>query len=484
VTSETTMGTRGPTRLFEIGINERLPASQFFLLGLQNVFGMTGMFVFPGILGRAFSLPAEQIAYLYGMTFIVCGIITILQSVLLLRLPIVQGPYAGSFAALLAVGHVPAGGLGAAYGSFFVASIIWCFLTIPIGGRSVIGIFARYLRAPIISGMVVMLIMIQIANVALPNWIGLRASPGFPFVNLLAGAVAVACIIAVMLWGGRLRRGAILIGLAAGTLCYAIAKPLSLAAVAAAPLFVTPQVFPFGFAVQPDLVIVFLLVLIPAGMGSMALYQTVADWGGERLTPGRMSEGIFGVALGSVVAGIFGGFSTIVYPDNIGMLRATRVGSRYATLAAGILLIVLGGFVKFDMLLVLVPLPVISAAATLLFGIVFMHGIHILAQVEWDDRRLIAAGLAFLVGLGGLFIAPDVMQAMPLMLQLLLQQPVISGGLTLVILHSLLCSMPPDSTLQEARSTPEPRPAASCARECKSRNWCQPAGWRRSAPAS
>jgi xanthine/uracil permease len=104
---------------------------------------------------------------------------------------------------------------------------------------------------------------------------------------------------------------------------------------------------------------------------------------------------------------------------------------------------------------------VISAAATLLFGIVFMHGIHILAQVEWDDRRLIAAGLAFLVGLGGLFIAPDVMQAMPLMLQLLLQQPVISGGLTLVILHSLLCSMPPDSTLQEARSTPEPRPAAS-----------------------
>src|SRR6201996_3494651 len=133
------------------------------------------------------------------------------------------------------------------------------------------------------------------------------------------------------------------------------------------------------------------------------------------------------------------------------MLPATRVGSRYATLAAGVLLIVLGGCVKFDMLLVLVPLPVISAAATLLFGIVFMHGVHILAQAEWDDRRLIAAGLAFLVGLGGLFIAPDVMQAMPLMLQLLLQQPVISGGLTLVILHSLLCTTrQPSSTLPAA----------------------------------
>jgi xanthine/uracil permease len=173
-------------------------------------------------------------------------------------------------------------------------------------------------------------------------------------------------------------------------------------------------------------------------MGSMALYQTVGDWGGETLTPGRMSGGIFGVALGSVVAGAFGGFSTIAYPDNVGMLRTTRIGSRFATLSAGLLLIVLGGCIKFDMLLVVVPLPVISAAATLLFGIVFMHGVHILAQVEWDDRRLIAAGLAFLVGLGGLFVTPDALHAMPLILQMVIQQPVISGGLTMVILHSLL----------------------------------------------
>ena len=66
------------------------------------------MFVFPGLLGRSFNLPPERIAYLYGMTFAVCGVITILQSVLLLRLPIIQGPYAGNFAALLAVGHLRA----------------------------------------------------------------------------------------------------------------------------------------------------------------------------------------------------------------------------------------------------------------------------------------------------------------------------------------------------------------------------------------
>jgi xanthine/uracil permease len=428
---------------FDVGINDRLPLGQLLMLGLQHVFGMTGMFVFPSLLGRSFNLPAERIAYLYGMSFVVCGLITVLQSVWLLRLPVVQGTYAGNFAALLAVGHMQSGGLGAAYGSFFVASLIWCFLSVPIRRLSFIGLFARFLRAPIISGIIVMLTIIQVADVALPNWIGVPSSPGFPLVNILGGLIAVAVLVGITVWGGRyLRRGAILIGLAAGTACYAILRPISFSLVASAPLLVAPQWFPFGFSVQPELVIVFLLVLIPAGMGSMAMYEMVGQWGNERLSAERMSQGIFAVAIGSVLAGIVGGFSTIVYPDNMGMLRTTRVGSRFATLAAGVILIALGGFIKFDMLLVLVPQAVVSAAATLLFGVVFMHGVQMLSKVEWDDRQFAAAGLAVLVGLGGLFVSPEVLQTMPLVAKLLVQQPVISGGLTLVTLHSLLCHAP------------------------------------------
>lgn len=436
-------GEAPPEKIFDIGIDQKLSYNQLLFLGVQNIFGMTGMFVFPGILGRSFNLAPDQIAYLYGMTFAVCGIVTILQSTLLLRLPIVQGPYAGSFASLLAVGHLQGGGLGVAYGSFFVAALIWCVLTVPIRGFSVIGLFARFLRAPIIAGMIVIFIMIQVTNVALPGWIGLPLSPGFPVVNFLAGAFAVAVLIAVSLWGGKFRRAAILIGLAAGTIGYAIFRPVSLATIANAPLLVTPQVFPFGFAVQIDLVIVFLLVLLPAGIGSMALYQMVGNWGGQMVSSARMSEGVFAIGLGGVLAGLVGGFSTIVYPDNIGMLRTTRVGSRYATLAAGVLLIVLGGCVKFDLLLVAVPLPVLSAVATLLFGIVLMHGVHILAKVEWDDRKFIAAGLSMMVALGGMFLSPEVLTQMPLLAKLLITQPVISGGVTLVVLHSLLCGAPP-----------------------------------------
>jgi xanthine/uracil permease len=424
---------------FDVGVHDRLPVLQLILLGLQNVFGMTGMFVFPALLGLAFKLAPFDIAYVYGMTFIACGVSTILQSILLLRLPIVQGPYAGSFGAILAIGHVTDAGLAAAYGSFFVAAVLWCLISIPIRGRSGIGLLARYLANPLISGMTVMLIIVQITSVSLPNWIGQASSAGFPVANLVSGAVAVAVIIVIMRWGSRLlRRGAILLGIALGTACFMLFQPISFAPVAAAPMLVEPRLFPFGFVVQTNLVLMFLLVLLAAGMGSMALYRTVADWGGEALPPERMAEGVFGAALGAVVAALFGGFSTIAYPDNIGMLRATRVGSRYATLAAGVVLILLGACVKFDMLLVLVPSPVISAVATLLFGVVFMHGVGMLADVEWDDRSLISAGFGFLVGLGGLFISPDTLKAMPLIVRLILQQPVISGGFTLLILHAAL----------------------------------------------
>jgi xanthine/uracil permease len=68
-----------------------------------------------------------------------------------------------------------------------------------------------------------------------------------------------------------------------------------------------------------------------------------------------------------------------------------------------------------------------------------MHGVQMLSKVDWDDRQRAAAGLAVLVGLGGLFLSPEVLQTMPLVAKLVVQQPVISGGFTLVLLHSLLC---------------------------------------------
>jgi xanthine/uracil permease len=204
------------------------------------------------------------------------------------------------------------------------------------------------------------------------------------------------------------------------------------------PWLVVPKFFPFGFSIRWDAVLVFVLALVPASIGSMALYHVVAGWGNEPITPMRMSEGCFAAAIGSALGAMLGTFSMQIYPDNVGLLRTTRVGSRYATFAAGLTLLVLGCCVKFDMLLVLVPVVVISAAATILFGIVMVHGIHLLHEVDWNDRNLVVGGSALMIGLGGLFVPPEALQKLPLLFQLILKQSAVTGGLTLFVLHWLL----------------------------------------------
>lgn len=425
--------------VFEVGIDEKVPFNQLVILAFQNIFGMTGMFVFPGLFGRAFQMSPEQIAYLYGMIFLVSGITTCFQAVGLLRLPIVQGPYVGSFIALMILGHLPGAGLDVAFGSFFVACLIWAALTIPIRGLSFVALFGRFFQAPMIAGVMVILTMMQIAVVSLPNWIGHPGTPGFMKINILVGFVAVVTFMAMTIYGGRwLRRAAILSGLILGTICYSLFIHISFAPVVSAPWLVTPKIFPFGFAVRLDAVLVFLVILVPASISTMPLYKVVATWGNQPISSIRMSEGCFGAALGSALGALVGTFSMFVYPDNMGMARATRVGSRYATFAAGVLLVLLGSIVKFDMLLVLVPVVVLGGIATVLFGIVLVHGIHLLTDVKWNDRNLIIAGAALMVGMGGLFVSPEVLKEMPLVMQLVLKQSAVTGGVTLLVLYALL----------------------------------------------
>ena len=156
---------------------------------------MAGLLIFPALIGTAFKLSPSDTAYLYGVTFMTSGLVVILQSVFLLRLPIVQGPYAGSLAALLAVGHAKGGGLGSAFGSMVVAGLVWCVLAVPLKRFGLITYLSRFVRDPIISAVVVLILATQLTSTALPNWLGTPQSPGFPSVNLIAGAVGAVLVI-------------------------------------------------------------------------------------------------------------------------------------------------------------------------------------------------------------------------------------------------------------------------------------------------
>jgi xanthine/uracil permease len=425
---------------FDVGIDDRLPIGETLALAVQNISVMATMTIFPGLLGRAFHMGLDQIAYLYGICFMVCGLTTIFQSVGLLRLPIVQGPWAPTFAALMVLGHLPGSDLGTAFGSFFVAAIIWVFCSIPVRGISVISLIAGYLKGGVVSGVIIVLSMIQLASATVPHWLGTANMPGFPVLNIVCGLVGIVMFMIFTLKGNiLLRRGAVLIALAAGSALYFAFQAPHFQLFDGSPFFIVPTLFPFGFGTKPVFIVIFFLTLLPAGVQSIALYGLVGSWIGEALTVGRICQGVFAMAGGAVLGATFGSFSTVCYETNLSLLQSTKVASRYVTFTTGLMLVVLGGFAKIDMLFAAIPGPVMSAISTVLFGIVLVHGAKLIVSEQLNDCKFMIVGLSLFLGLGGLFVSPATLSGLPILVQTIIDQPVILGGTTVAVLYALLC---------------------------------------------
>jgi xanthine/uracil permease len=182
---------------------------------------------------------------------------------------------------------------------------------------------------------------------------------------------------------------------------------------------------PFGFGVNGVAVVIFFVAWFPAISESIATYNLIAEWTGEPLPPQRVAQGVFGELLGSTLGALFGGLPAMAYPANVGILKVTRVASRWVTLTTGVILVVLGGFGYFDTLLVAIPEPVLSGATTVLFGLIFAGGLEVLGRVRWNQDRMVAAGLPVIAGLGLLFTPAAITSALPGWLGLLVGQPLV-----------------------------------------------------------
>ncbi|TPG08450.1 hypothetical protein EAH84_14150 [Sphingomonas oligophenolica] len=429
-------------------------------MGLQNVFVMTGVFVFPGILGRSFHLPPEVIADLYTATFIGCGVTTLLMAGVIAKFPLIAGPYAGVFAALVTFGHMPGSDLGAAFGSLCAASLAWCLLTIPIRGKSVVMLLATAVRNPVITGSIVMLVMMQIADLTFPHWIGKPGDPTFPLVNLGCGLVTAVVLVALIISPiVILRRLSLLIALGCGTLVFEMFATIDFGAVVRAPWFVMPHLFAFGFSFNFEYALVFFLVLVAVNIQTIALMSAVGEWAEVPVTPARHTRGILSMMLGSALASTIGTFSMIPYPACVALLRSTRVASRYVTMATGALLIAIGFCSKIDFLFVVLPVPLLGAAATVLFGMVFLHSVEMLSHVEWEPRRLAITGFALMLGFGCNFLEPEVLKPLPLVVALLLQQPTIVGVTTMIVLGAIIPKLKPPITHHVGAEAPFIDPA-------------------------
>ncbi|AMP19837.1 hypothetical protein AZF37_00380 [endosymbiont 'TC1' of Trimyema compressum] len=114
-----------------------------------------------------------------------------------------------------------------------------------------------------------------------------------------------------------------------------------------------------------------------------------------------LKRGYRAEGLGAVLGGVFNCFAYTTFGQNIGLLALTKVTNRMVTVAAGIILLILGTIPKFAALATIIPPAVFGGAAVVMFSMVVMGSINMLKKADLDDNKnMLIVGVSIALGLG------------------------------------------------------------------------------------
>lgn len=418
-------------------VDERLPLRSLFLFGLQHVLVMaaspiTAVFLVSKALGFSDALTVSLIS----ATFFVCGIGSMLQSFgpkgFGARLPFVMVPGGAPIAIFLAIAQQS--DVQTAVGAVIMTALFY-FLALPV--------FRRLLRyfPPIVVGTMLLLVSVNLVRIYGVTITGRPGTDGFaaPVEVGLALLTIILTIAAARIFSGTLRRLAVMLGLVGGSLVALALGHMDLSGVLSGPVVVVPQLFPFG---MPKFDVVAAIPLIVFSIISMAeaTGQTIAtaEIVGRRGDAHAMVPAtIRGDALMSLVGGLFGTSLIITSGENVGIVRATSVKSRYVTAMAGAILVVIALFAPIGRLATALPGAVVGGTAVMVFSIIGVIGINLLRRVDLREHGpMFTLGSALSIGLLPILV-PGVYSQFPQWVQMILGNGLAAGTITAVVVNAL-----------------------------------------------
>jgi xanthine/uracil permease len=418
-----------------VGIDERLKWWQNIVYGIQQLTVDTTILIIPVLLARALKLPPQESRFVVQAALTGAGIVTIAQSMWILRLPVLQGP------AIVFVSVVPAvvatSGLAAAWTGMVIASLIAAVL-------SLFGFWGRvrliFGAAPV-YGVVILMAALTIASAIVGQVVGFPRSPTFgqPF-NFVLASIPFVVALAVILFIPRsfLRLVALLLGAVAAILVALISGRMNFGAAANAPWFGFSVFFPFGFQFDLGATLVMLLAYI-ADLGQVVgSYILVGEEiGKQKVSNKRIDGGILTESLGSAISAAFGGVPTVTYNQNIGALAVTRIGSRFVFATAGVILLIFGQSPKIGAFVAAIPGPVVGGLLLVTIAALGMQAIRVLGSMPQTDANIFIAGTAIIVGIGVTALPHDFIAMLPPLLRPFISTGIVVAFVIAAVMHTI-----------------------------------------------
>ncbi|MFI1650280.1 solute carrier family 23 protein [Streptomyces avidinii] len=158
---------------------------------------------------------------------------------------------------------------------------------------------------------------------------------------------------------------------------------------------------------------------------------------GKKVNADTVARALRADGAATVLGGVLNSFPYVAFAENIGLVRMSKVMSRYVVVAAGVFMVVLGLLPKAGSLVASVPHPVLGGAAISMFGIVAAVGIQILGKADLREER---NTLILAVSLGAALLPTTVgpfFDRMPDGLRAVLDSGITLGALTAIALNLL-----------------------------------------------
>jgi xanthine permease len=421
-------------------VDQVLPPGQLAVYGFQHVLAFyAGAVIVPILLAGAIGLSGQQLAFLINADLFTCGIASIIQAVgfwkIGVRLPLLQGVTFTAVAPMIAIGTANGGGVDgllAIYGAVIVAGIFTFFIA-PF--------FSRLLRLfpPVVTGTVITVIGFTLVPVA-----ALDAGGGNPeaadfgsLQNLaFAGGTLLFILVIYRFFRGFLSTIAVLLGLVVGSAVAAAFGIVDFSGVGQAGWVGVTTPFYFGFptfgvAAIVSMIVVMLITAVETTGDVFATGEIVE----KRIRREDIARAIRADGLATTLGGLLNSFPYTCFAENVGLVRLTRVRSRWVVAAAGAIMIVFGLLPKMGAIVAAVPRPVLGGAALVLFATVGVIGIQTLSRVDFHDERNVII-VAVSVGLALIPVAfPTFYQNFPDELQIIVGSGITMGSLTAILLN-------------------------------------------------
>src|SRR6478672_4472329 len=421
-------------------VDEILPVPKLAVYGFQHVLAFyAGAVIVPILLANSIGLTTEQLIHLINADLFTCGIASIIQSVGFWKigLPLLQGVTFTAVSPMIAIGMAAGGGtdgLLVIYGAVIVAGL-FTLLIAPY--------FSKLIRffPPVVTGSVITIIGLALLPVAAADAAG-GAGPTLDPTSGKNMAYALGTLFLIVLiqrvFRGFMATVAVLIGLVVGTLVAFILGDAHFGSVATSSWFGVTTPFYFGWpkfalAAIVSLIVVMLITAVETTGDVFATGEIVE----KRIVREDIARALRADGLSTIIGGVLNSFPYTCFAENVGLVRLTRIKSRYVVATAGVIMIILGLLPKAAAIVAGIPHPVLGGAALAMFATVAVVGFQTLSRVDFHDHRNVvivstSLGLAMYVT-----AVPEVAKAVPDWAQIILGSGITLGSITAIVLNFL-----------------------------------------------